>query len=170
VSGTYEHGESIRSEAATLMATGESDRVSDIRNLCTAFIQSRLANSSQMERAKKKALDMLVQRLEDSEKPDAEPLSINKLMEIVSLISEHTGNDMSTLIAAFSGGKGGPGGKGEGAVNIFLGDAIGARAPPDGAAGRLTGTKGTYKLIDALDSVALAVVKKKHEKDSVAGG
>lgn len=150
----------VHAEAAKLMADGTSDRVEDIKALTVSFIRTRLSNSSNMEATKAKALRILSERLDKSEEDGGEPLSINRLMEIITLISEHTGNDMNTLIEAFSGG----GKKGAGDVNVFLGGSVAESAPLDNGQ-RVIGAKSTFKLFDALDSVAMQVVSARKKSD-----
>ena len=141
-------------EAGELMA-GRT-RVEDIRQLTQAFITQRLSNSSNMETTKSLALKLLSEKLQGEEARD---ISISKLMEIVGLISEHTSTDVSNMVAAFAAKSGNGAGKGDSApsFNLFFGQAPGAGSGSD-LSDRVVGAKSTYRILDALDSVAQQIV------------
>jgi hypothetical protein len=150
----------IHAEAADL-ARGIT-RVEDIRALTQAFIAQRLSNSSTMESTKSRALALLQTKLDGDE---ANEISINRLMEIISMISEHTAADVSNMVAAFAAKSGAAGGNGKSGdtnnYNVFFGEA-----PPENTFNdRVTGTKSTFKLLDALDSVAMNVISEGRRED-----
>lgn len=139
-------------------------RVDDIRQLTQAFISQRLANSSNMESTKSKALQLLSDKLDSEE---AKEISITKLMEIIGMISEHTSTDVSNMVAAFAAqsgqGKGGKGGDGS-TYNVFFGSA--GEGGGSDLSERVVGAKSTFKILDALDAVAQSVVHNQKKIDT----
>lgn len=151
----------IHDEAKTLATTGEHPQLQSLQALTHAFISKRMGNSSEMENTKRKALDLLLKKLEED--PDA--ISASKLMDIINMLSVHTGNDLKVLMevqTALAAGK--PGAGGQGVTNIFFG---GGEQPEDSSGRKPTASRATYKLLDALDSIAQNIASSKKNAETV---
>lgn len=162
------HLSPIEREAKELVEQGRSHRAQDLRYLAQTFISRRMANSDTMEKAKLTALNLLIKQMDDN--PDK--LSPTKLLEIIDIISNHTGSDLKLLIDAQASlsanvgaaGKKNPTTSSSSILGSMFDMGSGDRAPVGDAGSSVR--RESYKTLDGLVQVAESVIEQSQNAES----